>query len=37
MKIDWKIRNNFYFVIKLKFETEYELKILEAELFLNFN
>jgi hypothetical protein len=33
--IEWKIRNNFTFGRKLKFETEFEIKILEVELLLN--
>jgi hypothetical protein len=33
--IEWKIRNNFPFVNKFKFESEFDLKFLEAKLFLN--
>jgi hypothetical protein len=29
--MDWKIRNNYPFGSKLKFETGFELKILEAK------
>jgi hypothetical protein len=29
--IEWKIRNNFYSGNKFIFETEFELKILEAK------
>jgi hypothetical protein len=35
MLIEYKVRNNFPFRIKFKFEIEFELKILEAELFFN--
>jgi hypothetical protein len=37
MLLDSKIRNNFPFEIKFKFETEFELKILEEEPFLKLN
>jgi hypothetical protein len=33
--VDWKKRNNFASVSKLKFEMGFELKILEAKLLLN--
>jgi hypothetical protein len=33
--IDWMIWNNFPFGHKFKFETEFELKFLEAKLILN--
>jgi hypothetical protein len=32
----WKIRNNVPFGRKFKLKTEFDLKILEAELLLNF-
>jgi hypothetical protein len=35
MLIEYKVRNNFPFRIKFKLEIEFELKILEAELFFN--
>jgi hypothetical protein len=37
MLLDSKIWNNFPFGIMFKFGTEFELKILEAELFFNLN
>jgi hypothetical protein len=33
--MEWKIRNNFPFRRKFKFEPELELKILEVKLLLN--
>jgi hypothetical protein len=35
MSLDVEMGNNFSFGIRFKFETEFELKILESELFLN--